>query len=51
MRGIGVTHNPLMRHEAFSVTLMIVPTWSLQYRFWNELAVEITVPTALTHPA
>lgn len=51
MRGIGVIHNPSMRNEAFSGALVIVPTWSIQYGFWNELAYEITVPTALTHPA
>ena len=51
MRGIGVIHSLFMRNEAFSVALMIAPTWPIQYGFWNELARETTVPTALTHPA
>lgn len=51
MRGIGVIHNLFMRNEAFSVALMIAPTQFIQHGFWNESADEITVPTALTHPA
>lgn len=51
MRGTGVIHNPFRRNEAFSVALTIALAWSIQYGFWNELADEISVPTALTHPA